>query len=97
MNAFWTEYGSRIRWVLVGCLVLIAINYAITDMGFIGYVQSWGGTAFKVLNGAVIGWFLFRYVIGVNPAKQPTEYRAVYRVAQAILIGLCAHALATGA
>ena len=89
--------ASKIRWLILGLVVIAAMNYAMTGFGFTQYVQSWGGTLFKALNGGVIGWLISRYVIGLDISELPLELRPQAALSQAILIAGFALALATGA
>jgi uncharacterized integral membrane protein len=88
---------SKIRWLLLGVLVFAAMNQAMVGFEFYGYVQSWGGTAFKALSGGFIGWLISRFVIGLDISELPTEQRPVAALSQTILIAGFALAIATGA
>ena len=87
----------KLRWALLGLIVIAAIQYAMVGFEFHGYVQSWGGTLFKALNGGVIGWLISRYVIGLDISTLEAGDRPVAALSQAILIGSFAMALAQGA
>lgn len=97
MNDFLIRYKTKIKWGLLGLLVLASMHQAMTGFEFYGYVQSWGGTLFKALNGGFIGWFVSRYVIGLDISELPLELRPQAALSQAILIAGFAVALATGA
>jgi len=88
---------ARIRWALLGIVVLVGMHYAMVGFGFYGYVQSWGGVVFKAICGGCIGWFISRYVIGLDISELPAEQRPMAGLSLAVLIGFFAHALSTGA
>lgn len=85
------------RWASVAAIVIAALLVGLLVFGFEGYVQSWGGTVFKALSGGLIGWAVSRYVVRLDLSEIAADQRPLAALSQAILIGLFALALATGA
>jgi presenilin-like A22 family membrane protease len=88
---------SKIRWLILGIIVIAAMHQAVVSFEFYGYVQSWGGTAFKALSGGLIGWAVSRFVIGLDISELPDDQRPEAALSQSLLIAGFALALATGA
>ena len=96
LSEFPKRHASKIRWAIIGLIVLAAVAYAVTN-DWQSYTESWGGTMFKALNGGVVGWLVSRFVIGLDISALPPEQRPMAALSQAILIAAFAVALATGA
>jgi len=99
LNESWyviKEHGSKLRWLLLGLITFGAMHYAVVNMGLYSYIQSWGGAQFKILSGACMGWFLFRFVMRVDLSTMPLLERTIAGLSLAILMGLFGHAAATG-
>lgn len=92
-----TKDSRKVRWGLVGMVVISAILLATVAGDLEGYLISWGGTAFKALSGGLIGWLVSRYVVGLDLSALDPSDRPAAGISQALLIGLYALALATGA
>lgn len=91
------QFNSRLRFLLIALIVVIAALYAWFHMDWTGYVQSWGGAMFRATSGAILGWVICRFVLRLHISELPTpEERAVAGIAQALLIGLLAIAVGTG-
>jgi len=88
---------SWIKWLVLSLVVLAALYYAIIQMGLVSYVQNWGAVAFKAMSGGALGWFLSRYIIGLDISELPAADRPVAALSQAILVGTFALAMSTGA
>jgi len=88
---------TKVRWLILGIIVLAAMHQAVVSFEFYGYVQSWGGTVFKALSGGLIGWTISRFVIGLDISELAEDQRPVAALSQTILIAGFALALATGA
>jgi hypothetical protein len=86
-----------VKWLVLSGVVMVALYIAIIEMGLVSYVQNWGAVAFKALSGGALGWFISRYVNRLDISKLPAEQRPMAGLSLAVLIGLFAHALATGA
>ena len=87
----------KIRWGVVAMLVAAAVALAFTAGDYGGYLLSWCGTLFKALSGGLIGWLVSRYVVGLDLSAMEPADRPLAGLSQALLIGLYAVALATGA
>jgi hypothetical protein len=97
VREFLGPYARKLRWLLVGVIVLAAMNHAMTNPDYWPYVQNWGATLFKALNGGVIGWLISRYVIGMDLSEVAEDNRPTAALSQAILIAGFAIAVSNGA
>lgn len=88
---------SWIKWLVLSLIVVASLHVALTEFGWFDYVQNWGAVAFKVLSGGAMGWFISRYIIGLDLSKLDATDRPVAALSQAIIIGTFALAMATGA
>lgn len=86
----------KLRWLVLALIAAAAMYYAAAGFGFVDYVQTWGGAAFKALSGGALGWFINRCVIGLDISALPQEQHPVAALSQALLISAFALALATG-
>jgi len=82
----------KLRWGIVGIVVIASAALAL-NADWIGYVQSWGGTNFKALGGGCVGWWIGRYVMGIDLSEMPAEQRPLAGLSMAILIIGFANAL----
>ncbi len=101
--------GTKIRWLAVAVFVIASAYVSFNLEGWVEWSVNWGGVMFKVLSGALLGWFISRFVlkldlsaISVTEDGEPDAYgtillRALAGLSQAILIGFLALAVATGA
>ena len=89
--------SRKFRWGLVAAVVFMAVLLALQERALAGYLQSWGGTAFKGMSGALIGWLVSRYVVGLDLSIINPEQRPLAGLSQAIVIAAFVIALATGA
>ena len=76
----------KVRWGIVGMLVLAGLALALIEGDMTGYITSWGGTVFKALSGGLLGWLISRYVVGLDLSSTPAENRPLAGLSQAILI-----------
>ena len=87
----------KIRWGIVGMVVLAGLSLALIGGDMTGYLTSWAGTVFKALSGGLMGWLISRYVVGLDLSSTAAEQRPLAGLSQAILIAGFAIAAATGA
>ena len=80
------KFTSTFRWVLVAIIAFTAMTYAILTMGYISYVESWGGSMFKTMSGGCLGYAFSRYVMKLDLSKQTAEQRPISALSQAIVI-----------
>lgn len=88
--------NSKGRWAIVAVVVALSVLYAVTLGDWVQYAQSWGGTAFRAMSGAVLGWITSRYVVALDLSSLPPEQRPLAGLSQAVVIGAFTLALATG-
>lgn len=89
---------SRTSWVLVIAVSLVAILLSGSLLGWLGWAFSWIGTGFKAASGGALGWLVSRYVVKLDLSTiAEADARTVAALSQALLIGLFALAVATGA
>jgi hypothetical protein len=97
MKELLAKHTRKARWGVIGMIVVTGIFLSLSVGDLEGYLMSWGATAFKALSGGLIGWFVSRYVVGLDLSAMDLEYRPMAGISQALLIGFYALALATGA
>jgi uncharacterized membrane protein YgaE (UPF0421/DUF939 family) len=97
LSRFSIKHTSKIRWAVVGVVVITGLTVAMLMGDLAGYLLSWAGTAFKALSGGLIGWAVSRYVVQLDLSEVTKEQRPLAALSQAILIAGFAFALATGA
>lgn len=79
--------STRLRWLIIALIAFAGMTYAVVGFGFFDYVQSWGGSLFKALSGACLGYGISRGVEALDISKQPVEQRPMAGLSRAILIG----------
>jgi hypothetical protein len=92
-----TRYNRQLRWAGVGFACFAMATWAVLSGDMTMYATNWLTTSFKALSGGLLGWLVSRYVIQLDLSKIPVDQRPLAALSQAILIGLFALAVATGA
>lgn len=80
------RHTRKIRWGVVGMVVVAGALLLLIGGDMVGYVQTWAGNNFKALNGGLLGWLVSRYVVGLDLSSTSLENRPMAGLAQAILI-----------
>lgn len=87
--------SSTKRWIPIAAACLLAAIIALVLLNWEGYVLSWGGSMFKAISGALIGWAISKFVLRLNLSAIPDEARPIAALSQAILIAGIAIAVAS--
>jgi hypothetical protein len=79
------KHQRKIKWAIVA---LIAVGGALgmLEMDMVGFAQAWAGKIFKALSGALLGWFISRYVADLDLSNIEPNLRPIAGLSQAILI-----------
>jgi hypothetical protein len=89
--------SPRWKWLLLFLVTLAGALCALHFLGFTGWVLSWVGAAFKAASGGAIGYFVGRFVCGIDLSEIEPAYRQRAGQSMATLIAGFALAVAIGA